>query len=169
MGSGAWPAAWNGSLSAAVEAPARIRPASAADVGGVAAIERESFGDPWSADAFRELLEMRDAIFLVATRGVLQTVAGYVIARVVAGEADVLNLAVRPSERRRGLGAELLDAGLAAVTERGAGEVFLEVRESNVAALTLYGSRGFTVVSRRKGYYRNPVEDALLLRCATEG
>ena len=112
---------------------------------------------------------MRDAIFLVATPRGTRAVAGYVIARVVAGEADVLNLAVSPNERGRGLGGELLDAGLAAVMKREVREVFLEVRESNVAALALYASRGFTTVSRRSRYYRNPVEDALLLRRAIEG
>jgi ribosomal-protein-alanine N-acetyltransferase len=112
---------------------------------------------------------MRDAIFLVAARGAVQVVAGYVIAHVAADEADVLNLAVSPAERGRGLGGELLDAGLAAVIDRGAREIFLEVRESNMAALALYGSRGFAAVSRRNRYYRNPVEDALLLRRAIEG
>lgn len=148
---------------------ASIRPGSAADVPAVAAIERASFGDPWTEDAFHELVHMGDAIFLVATRGALQVVAGYIVARVAADEADVLNLAVSPAERRRGLGGELLDAGLAGVIDRGVREVFLEVRESNVAALALYGSRGFSAVSRRARYYRNPVEDALLLRRAIEG
>lgn len=148
---------------------ASIRPGSAGDISAVAEIERASFGDPWSEDAFHELLHMRDAIFLVATRGARQVAAGYVIARIAADEADVLNLAVSPAERGRGLGGELLDAGLAAVIDRGAREIFLEVRESNVAALALYGSRGFAAVSRRNRYYRNPVEDALLLRRAIEG
>jgi len=148
--------------------PATIRAASSADIDVVAGIESASFGDPWSEDAFQELLHMRDAIFLVATRQNPETVAGYVIALVVAGEADVLNLAVSPPDRGRGLGGELLDAGLAAVVRRGVREAFLEVRESNVAAIALYESRGFTTVSRRKRYYRNPVEDALLLRRAIE-
>ena len=169
MGSDAWTAAWCRHLNAAGKVSATIRPASQADVAVVAVIERASFGDPWSAEAFRELLEMRDAIFLVATRRSPETVAGYVIARVVADEADVLNLAVSPAERGRGLGGELLDAGLAAVIDKGAREVFLEVRESNVAALALYGSREFMTISRRGRYYRNPVEDALLLRRAIEG
>ena len=169
MGSDAWTAAWCRHLNAAGKLSATIRPASQADVAVVAVIERASFGDPWSEEAFRELLEMRDAIFLVATRRSPETVAGYVIARVVADEADVLNLAVSPAERGRGLGGELLDAGLAAVIDRGAREVFLEVRESNAAALALYGSREFMTVSRRSKYYRNPVEDALLLRRAIEG
>jgi [ribosomal protein S18]-alanine N-acetyltransferase len=169
MGSGAWTTAWRGHLNATVRVPAIIRPASSADIAVVAGIERASFSDPWSEDSFRELLQMRDAIFLVATLRAPETVAGYVIARVVAGEADVLNFAVSPADRRHGLGGELLDAGLAAVIKRGVREVFLEVRESNVAALALYGSRGFTAVSRRGKYYRNPVEDALLLRRAIEG
>jgi [ribosomal protein S18]-alanine N-acetyltransferase len=156
-------------LSATVRVSACIRPGSAGDVSAVAEIERASFSDPWSDEAFHELLHMRDAIFLVATGGAVQVVAGYVIARVAADEADVLNLAVSPAERGRGLGGELLDAGLAAVIDRGAREIFLEVRESNVAALALYGSRGFAAVSRRNMYYRNPVEDALLLRRAIEG
>ena len=169
MGSGAWTAVGDPHLNAAGRISATIRPASSADVAAVAVIERESFGDPWSDETFRELLRMRDAIFLVATRQSPETITGYVIARVVAEEADVLNLAVTPSERGRGLGGELLDVGLAAVTDKGAREVFLEVRESNVAALALYGSREFVTVSRRRNYYRNPVEDALLLRRAIEG
>ena len=156
-------------MKSAVGVSGNIRRALVADVAVVARIELESFGDPWTEDAFRELLQMRDAIFLVATKLDSQAVAGYVIARVVATEADILNLAVSPAERGRGLGGELLDAGLAAAVDRGAREVFLEVRESNVAALALYGSRGFTTVSRRRKYYRNPVEDALLLRRAIEG
>lgn len=169
MGGCARPAAWRTRLNAAVRASPIIRPASSGDIEVVAGIERASFGDPWSEAAFRELLHMRDAIFLVAARHARKTVAGYVVARVVASEADILNLAVSPADRGRGLGGELLDAGIAAVIDRGAREAFLEVRESNIAALALYGSRGFTTVSRRTKYYRNPVEDALLLRRAIEG
>lgn len=156
-------------MNAAGKISATIRPALSTDVAAVAGIERASFGDPWSEETFRELLRMRDAIFLVATRPSPEAITGYVIARAVAGEADVLNLAVSPPERGRGLGGELLDVGLAAVIDKGAREVFLEVRESNVAALALYGSRDFVTVSRRRNYYRNPVEDALLLRRAIEG
>lgn len=169
MGGAAWPSAGRSRLNAAVGVSAGIRPGSAGDIPAAVEIERASFTDPWSEDAFHELLQMGDAIFLVATRGIVQVLAGYVIARVVADEADILNLAVIPAGRGRGLGGELLDAGLAAVIRRGAREIFLEVRESNVAALALYGSRGFAAVSRRSRYYKNPVEDALLLHRAIEG
>jgi ribosomal-protein-alanine N-acetyltransferase len=111
---------------------------------------------------------MRAAIFLVAAGADAKVIFGYIVAIVVAGEAEILNLAVAPSVRRQGLGAELLDAGIAAVGALGAREAFLEVRESNKSALGLYGSRGFAALARRSRYYRNPVEDALVLRRAVE-
>lgn len=156
-------------MTPAATVDASFRSATQSDVPAVVEIERASFGDPWSDATFRDLLQLRHAIFLVATEGALQSISGYVIAAVVAGEGEVLNLAVAPQSRKRGLGGKLLDAGLETVRERGAREVFLEVRESNVAALALYSSRGFAALTRRTKYYRNPVEDALVLRRAIEG
>ena len=169
MGGGARPAAWGRSLSSVIDTRATIRPGTADDIAGVAAIERDSFGDPWSERSFQELLGTRSAIFLVATRADAKMIFGYIVAMVVAEQAEILNLAVAPSVRRQGLGGELLDAGIAAVSARGAREAFLEVRESNKSALGLYGSRGFAALARRSRYYRNPVEDALVLRRAVEG
>lgn len=154
--------------NATVTVDASFRSATLGDIPSIVAIERASFGDPWSEGTFRDLLRLRHAIFLVATERVQQAVCGYVIAAVVAGEAEVLNLAVAPDARRRGLGGRLLDAGLGAVRERGGREVFLEVRASNSSALALYTSRGFAALARRARYYRNPVEDALVLRRAIE-
>jgi ribosomal-protein-alanine acetyltransferase len=88
----------------------------------------------------------------------------YFLAREILGTAEVLNLAVVPEFRGRGLGAELLDAGLSAVRARGGSEVFLEVRASNAVAQALYAGRGFRTEGRRRGYYRRPDEDALVLR-----
>jgi ribosomal-protein-alanine N-acetyltransferase len=84
----------------------------------------------------------------------------------VLEEAEVLNIAVDPARRGASLGGRLLDAGISEARSRGAHEIFLEVRESNVAALDLYRSRGFEAIARRKKYYRTPVEDALVLRRA---
>ena len=148
---------------------ASFRAATQADVPAIVAIERTSFGDPWSEETFRDLLRLRQAIFLVVTEGLPESVCGYVIAAVITDEAEVLNLAVAGQSRRRGFGGRLLDAGLGIIRERGAREVFLEVRESNAAAISLYTSRGFAALSRRARYYRNPVEDALVLRHAIEG
>ena len=147
---------------------ASFRSAGLNDVPTVVEIERAAFSDPWSDTTFRDLLTLRHAIFLVAVEDVRQMVCGYVIAAVVAGEAEILNLAVASDTRGRGLGGRLLDAALGIVHERGAQDVFLEVRESNVSALALYSSRGFSALTRRVKYYRNPVEDALVLRRAIE-
>ena len=145
----------------------KIRRATFRDVLGIGLIERESFADPWGSREFTSALEAQQAIFLVAedSKGV---VIGYAIAITVMDEAEILNLAVRVSSRGRGLGGKLLDAALDEVASRGADQVFLEVRESNHTARSLYASRGFTEVSRRRGYYRSPVEDALVLRLAVQ-
>ena len=90
------------------------------------------------------------------------------IVAAVLDEAEVLNLAVSPSCRGLGVGGMLLDAALSEAAAAGATSVFLEVRESNVAARALYASRGFTEISRRSRYYRKPVEDALVLRGAVQ-
>jgi len=143
-------------------APLRIRLARPADAPRLVPLERRCFSDPWSAIAFEELLRFPLTLALVAERE--EAVVGYLIARAIAGEAEILNLAVDPAERRQGLGARLLEEGLAAATDAGARQVWLEVRESNAAAQALYRRRGFSVVGQRARYYKNPVEDALVLR-----
>jgi ribosomal-protein-alanine N-acetyltransferase len=155
-------------LSPTVKANATIRRGLADDLPAVAAIEQNSFADPWSERSFEELLRSPAAIFLVATHADSETVSGYVIAIAVTDQAEILNLAVVVSARRHGLGGALLDAAIEAVSERGAREIFLDVRESNKPALALYRSRGFAALGRRGKYYRNPVEDALVLRRAVE-
>jgi ribosomal-protein-alanine N-acetyltransferase len=143
-------------------APCLIRPATSADGAALAALEQVAFSDPWSEASFRELLHSSVAFGLVAE--VDGSVAGYLIARVVAGEGEVLNLAVAPERRRRGFAGALLGAALERMRSRGAVEAFLEVRASNAAAIELYRGAGFELAGRREGYYRAPVEAALLLR-----
>lgn len=145
-----------------------IRPAARADVPAIAALEKVAFTDAWSAAEFAILVHSGTTIFLVALEPEGGAVAGYVIVSAVLDEAEVLNLAVSPAWRGSGLGGRLLDAGLAEAAGAGAISVFLEVRESNVAARALYGSRGFREISRRRQYYRKPVEDALVLRGAAQ-
>jgi ribosomal-protein-alanine N-acetyltransferase len=145
-----------------MDAPYRIRSAVPADAVGLVAIERRAFSDPWSEASFREALTSPWTFGLVAegARGV----TGYLIGREVAGTGEVLNLAVAPELRRRGIGGALLEAGLAALKRRRVEEVFLEVRESNRSAQALYLAYGFRPVGQRAAYYRNPKEDALVLR-----
>lgn len=145
-----------------MDAPYRIRSAVPADAAGLEGIERRSFSDPWTEASFREALTSPWTFGLIADSG--RGPAGYLIAREVAGTGEVLNLAVAPEFRRRGIGGALLQAGIATLRRRKADEVFLEVRESNISAQTLYLGYGFRPVGQRAAYYRNPKEDALVLR-----
>ena len=145
-----------------------LRRASVDDVPAVTALEQIAFTDPWSASEFQQLARSARSIFIVAADSGGGSLGGYVIVAAVLDEAEVLNLAVSPSCRGLGVGGMLLDAALSEAAAAGATSVFLEVRESNVAARALYASRGFTEISRRSRYYRQPVEDALVLRGAVQ-
>jgi ribosomal-protein-alanine N-acetyltransferase len=158
-------------VSAPPRTPAdvRIRGAVASDLPAVAAIERHAFSDPWSRRAFAELLARPDVHFVVAVRAdgagpAGAAVLGYAVAWFVVPEGELANIAVHPDGRGRGVGASLLDDVLRTAQSRAVTTVFLEVRESNAPARSLYASRGFHLVGRRRNYYRAPVEDALLLR-----
>ena len=119
------------------------------------------FSDPWSTQDFRDCVSF--ALFFVAEEWG-ERIGGYVVALEAADEGEILNLAVAPAGRRRGLGRALVEAMLDALRDRGVRQVYLEVRESNASARALYASGGFKEVGRRKAYYRRPVEDAIVLR-----
>ena len=144
------------------DAPCRIRRGTVADAPALVEIERRAFPDPWSEASFREALAAAWSLGLVAE--VNESVVGYLIAREAGGSGEILNLAVDPPSRRSGVARTLLDAGVAVLRRRGAEEIFLEVRESNLAAQALYLGAGFRPVGQRARYYRNPLEDALVLR-----
>jgi ribosomal-protein-alanine N-acetyltransferase len=143
-----------------------LRPAADADLDEIVAIERLAFSDPWSRHSFEQLLGNPAVRFTVAERrfGHASGVAGYAVAWFVVEQAEIANLAVAPSARRHGVGARLLDDVIAHAADRECDALFLEVRDSNVAARALYVSRGFRQIGRRRNYYRNPIEDALVLR-----
>ncbi|MEO8580245.1 MAG: ribosomal protein S18-alanine N-acetyltransferase [Gemmatimonadales bacterium] len=143
---------------------ALLRPALETDLNEVVLIERASFADPWSEESFRRLLIGPSAIFQVLVVPPDDAIVGYVIAYAVEEDAELLNVAVVPNHRGRGLAGQMVDALLIELGGRGVRTAFLEVRESNGAARALYGSRGFTEIGRRTSYYRRPVEDALVMR-----
>jgi ribosomal-protein-alanine N-acetyltransferase len=101
---------------------------------------------PWSA---QEIAGLLDSAFSFA----ISTERGFLLGRVVAGEAELLTLAVDPAARRQGIGAALMQDFLAESLRRGAESVFLEVAATNAAALQLYARAGFSETARRKGYY----------------
>jgi ribosomal-protein-alanine N-acetyltransferase len=126
-------------------------------------IERAVFSDPWSERDLSECVRT-DTPFLVADHA--RTIIGYVIARQVLDEAEILNLGVIGARQRQGVGRSLVEAMLARLHRTGAGTVFLEVRDSNAVARRLYAALGFADVGRRQDYYRKPTEDAVILRAS---
>lgn len=138
--------------------------ATAADLAEVIALERACYGDPWPASAFASLPDNSRVFFAVARQDVRGPLVGYVVAWYVMDEGELANLAVSHGARKQGIGRALLDSVLEDAKSRDSLQIYLEVRESNSAARELYGSRRFEEVGRRKGYYRSPTEDALILR-----
>jgi ribosomal-protein-alanine N-acetyltransferase len=160
-------------MTALASRPLRIRRATRADLSAMHRIEQASFSDPWTEDSFATALSLDRMQVLVAEShegeqggdgavGLL----GYVVALVIGPEAEIADLAVAPKARRRGIGRALLERALAELAAVGVRTLYLEVRESNQAARTLYDAHGFASVGRRRGYYREPLEDALVLRRA---
>ena len=139
-----------------------LRDMSAADLAAVVAIEYESYSVPWSESTFRGLLRRRDAEMVVAVVG--NDVIGYAAFWCVVDQGELGNVAVASRWRGRGLGARLIEEVIRRAARRGIVEVFLEVRPTNTVARRLYERFGFVAVGRRRNYYQQPVEDALVLR-----
>jgi ribosomal-protein-alanine N-acetyltransferase len=132
------------------------------DLDAVIAIERASFSMPWSRGAFLyEIEKNRVAHCWVMREG--GAVVGYVCLWEIVDELHVTNIAVDPAMRRRGLGRALLQGVLDDARRRSLRVVALEVRPSNTEARNLYESFGFRVVGRRRGYYYDTGEDALVM------
>ncbi len=145
----------------AQEAP-NLAPMTLDDLDEVLEIERASFKTPWSRGAFRyELTQNRVARSVVVRLG--GQVAGYLCLWEIGHEIHITNLAVHPSSRRRGIARTLLGHVLEGARRSSVELVFLEVRPTNVEALALYESFGFRVIGRRKGYYFDTGEDALVM------
>lgn len=128
----------------------------------IALLERECFADPWSQQSIASELHNPLSLWLVAQEG--QTLLGYVGSQTCQDETDMMNIAVSPASRRQGVARALIEALVSALRERGSKQLTLEVRASNGPARQLYESLGFLQVGLRKNYYRNPQEDALILR-----
>lgn len=128
----------------------------------VAALEKECFCDPWSEGSVASELENPLSRWLVAVEG--EQVLGYVGSQTVLDESDMMNLAVDPAFRRRGIARALVYALIEQLRKMGSRCLTLEVRASNESAQALYACLGFVQVGRRKNYYHHPKEDALILR-----
>lgn len=140
-----------------------LRAAEPSDAEAIAALQRASFDDPWSADSVRRLLTGPAGLSLIAEQGGL---AGFLVGQCVADTAEVLAVAVDGSRRRAGWGNALLAGFEAVAAAAGAERVLLDVAADNAAAEGLYRSRGYETVARRDRYYaarRSAPVDALVM------
>jgi len=137
-----------------------IRRATAQESAALSQLHAEAFAEPWDEASLSDLARSSGAFVLAHDDG-------FILVRALAGEAEILTLAVRPAGRRRGLGRALVQAAAAGARAAGAETLFLEVAADNAAALALYQGCGFEPVGRRSAYYRRKHEravDALVLR-----
>ncbi|MCQ2509746.1 MAG: ribosomal protein S18-alanine N-acetyltransferase, partial [Lachnospiraceae bacterium] len=131
------------------------------DLEQVVPIEAANFSTPWTGSDFSVYLEREDGLFLVAEED--GKVLGYCGVIMVPPEGDITNVSVSSDSRRKGAGRALVEEMLKRTKEKGVDTLFLEVRKSNEAAITLYRNQGFTEIGLRKNYYEAPVEDALIM------
>lgn len=144
-----------------------VRRATIEDEKEIFAIEMECFSVPWSLDSIEtELLNEDKKLYYVVEDA--NGVVGYAGAWLVYDEGQITNIAIRPSARRQGFGAKLTSALIEECFKRGMHEIFLEVRISNLSALSLYRQLGFTVKGMRKNYYSEPKEDAYIMSLIKE-
>jgi ribosomal-protein-alanine N-acetyltransferase len=144
-----------------------LRAATAADLTSLVEVHAACFDAPWDAADLALFLADRSCFALAADID-SGDVAGFILCRAIAGEAEVLTLAVRPERRRAGVGAALVAAALALAATR-ADAIFLEVGADNPGAHALYERAGFMPVGRRTGYYARlgaPASDAIVMRRA---
>lgn len=133
------------------------------DLEQVVEIENENFSVPWTETGFFTYLMRSDALFLVAEDEEEEQVVGYCGIIMAADEGDITNVSVKKELQGQGIGTMLIQGLAARTKELGIQTIFLEVRESNVAALALYEKQGFERMGVRKNYYTDPVEDAVTM------
>jgi [ribosomal protein S18]-alanine N-acetyltransferase len=139
----------------------KLSEARSGDAGAIARLHAASFQRGWDEDEVYRLLTDKAVI---AHRALIRrAVAGFVLSRSAAGEAEILSLAIAPARRGHGFARPLLDHHLRSLAGLGVGTVFLEVDEHNAPAQRLYARAGFQEVGRRQGYYQDGVS-ALVLR-----
>ena len=144
-----------------------VRRATIEDAKEIFAIEMECFSVPWSLDSIETELLNEDKKLYYVVEGA-NGIVGYAGAWLVYDEGQITNIAIRPSARRQGFGAKLTSALIEECFKRGMHEIFLEVRISNLSALSLYRKLGFTVKGMRKNYYSEPKEDAYIMSLIKE-
>jgi ribosomal-protein-alanine N-acetyltransferase len=145
-----------------------LRPVGPEAAFDLADLHEKAFDRPWTALEFDDLLKSLGAYAILGEAGEPAEAKGFVLCRAIAGEAEILTIAVDPIARRRGWGAALVEVAAGIAKEAKAEAMFLEVAADNHAAIALYQATGFLKVGLRKGYYPHPdgAKDALVMRRA---
>ncbi len=138
-----------------------IRTMIASDIGDVLKIEQECFSDPWSESGFYAELALDVSHFIVYSEN--EKIIGFACMQCICDEGYVINFAVLPQFRNKGIGSNLLEALISFSKARNLSFMTLEVRKSNLSAIRLYMSKGFSIVGIRPNFYSKPNEDALLM------
>lgn len=139
----------------------KIVPATEKELLEIAELEKIYGLSQWGFENFRTALNNEQGLIFVAKAN--DKTIGFVFARLIIPEFEIINIAVAPKARKQGIGSSLIEKVLKLTAEKGCEVCWLEVRESNRAALGFYQSLGFSIVGRRRKYYSSPEEDALLL------
>jgi ribosomal-protein-alanine N-acetyltransferase len=128
----------------------------------VAEMEAELFSTPWSSRTFRTALDGPGTV-LLGVEETKRSLVGYVVMWCLQDHGELANIAVTRDRQGEGLGSLLLDEALRIAKDRGVRQLFLDVRESNSRAQSMYRNRGFVTVGHRRAYYERPREDAVVL------
>lgn len=147
-----------------VDADIVVRKMRDSDINAVVALESEIFPDAWSAESFRESVNVPDGggLIVESKNGSVRKLIAYACYYSAAGETHLTNIAVAPDHRRQGIADRILESLYQKARASNSDAVFLEVRSSNESAMKLYESHGFQELYRRKNYYHDPREDAVV-------
>lgn len=140
-----------------------IREMTLQDVPAVAEIEKACFSLPWSEQSLVDSVVREDTMFLVCEDA--QEIVGYIGMYLSFDEGDITNVAVSPAHRKKGYGEAIVSKAVELAKEKQLEMILLEVRVSNVPAISLYKKMGFEEIGIRKNFYEHPVEDAIIMKC----
>ncbi len=142
-----------------------IREMAKSDVQSMAKLSHEVGFASWSEADYLVKLNSDDSLSFVAevSQNTKQIIVAFLLMRLIKPEAEIINIAVKNDYRRQGIGEKLLNISLSIMFTKGYSNFLLEVRETNLPAIALYKKKGFLTIGKRKDYYSNPKEDALVM------
>jgi len=145
--------------------PFKVRPFQPGDSETISEICRHSpQAAQWQKESYGQAHSSGQIVLIAEING---RICGFLVARVTGDEAEILNMAVDPAHRRKGIASTLLSAAISEAQAQNAKNIYLEVRESNSAAISFYRRHGFEKSTERRGYYSSPTENAVGMKKLT--